>query len=192
MSGSRDYKNCKVIVYDERDGKPIAQTSVLEYEKTSQTAYLDTEAFQRHDCTKVTALLFRSGMVYECKGTVRRQNVKGRKEIALYREQEKEDRATSRFVVNAPAMVESLLVSGRTVPLREPVKALAVNISTEGVLLRTASTFFNVGTAFRLRMQIAGDDVVITTAVTRIKKAEEKNVEYGCRFLAVSPAETAK
>lgn len=73
------------------------------------------------------------------------------------------------------------MIANRLIALRNPLEALVVNISTDGILIRTSNAF-NIGTTFQLRLNIGEKETLLNTSVVRISFIDTENTEYGCIF----------
>lgn len=182
MSVPNEFKGCKVIIYGEKSGRVICETTVIEYDRKNVTIKVYASKIEDNSCEHVLLLILHPKAIYEFKGTIRDGGARGYHSIALFQGKEKEDRTSKRYIVNIPAKVENLVIADRLLPLPVPKEVFVVDISTEGVLVRTMINTFNIGTIFQLKLMISGSMTEINTSVVRINKIDEKNAEYGCKF----------
>lgn len=183
MSYLIDYKGCKTVVRDVQSHQVIADTTILEYDKKTAVATLDSSDFNTLDCTRITMLVLYEGVLYEFHGNIRRPAPPGRVVIAMFKGRVKEDRTARRYAVNAPAMIESLIINGRQEPLPYPEPATIINISTGGMLLRVESMKIGAAASFRVRLMIDGTPTYLNNCAVRTHKKGPGYIEYGCAFL---------
>lgn len=185
MADARGYTGCKTIIRDDMTWEVIAETTILEYDKRTQTISVDDRFFGEESLGKfehVSLLILQKSAIYECKGSLRKRNGSGHREIAIFHRHEKEDRTTQRYVVNAPAKIENLVITGNLFTLERPMDVLVENISTKGTLIRTKAGILRIGADFLLKMNIGGSITMIHSTVVRIHDEDEVTGEYGCRF----------
>lgn len=183
---NKSFVDCKVIIYDYESKRLVAEATVLEHDRALLTITVDNRVFAGKEVEQVSLLILAGDIIYEYEGNIRKANARGRRPIALHHGQQKEDRAATRYIVNLPARVETVLIAGKPVALRSPLEVVVVNISTEGVLIRTAIGALNIRTSFQLQMTISESDTVINSCVARIQPVDSQNAEYGCKFISVA------
>lgn len=177
----KDYKGCKLYIYDEDNKITILETVVRSCDINTNIITVDSSQSKLNEYERVTVLILHSQCIFEFSGTVRRRNASDLTEIALFKGKEKEGRTTKRYPVNAPATVENLVIANRLFSLPKPLDAIVINISTKGALLKTKNAL-NIGTTFQLRLNTGGKETLLNASVIRINPIDAESTEYGCKF----------
>lgn len=185
MVEARGYKGCKTIIRDNSTWDVIADTMIMEHDRKRQTISVD-DRFFGEGCVErlkyLSLLILQKSSILECKGSLRRRNAYGYREIALFHQQEKESRSTKRYVVKTPAKIENLVITGNLFSLNKPLDVMVENISTKGMLIQTRVGVLRIGADFLLKMNIGGSITMIHSTVVRIHGENESLGEYGCRL----------
>lgn len=182
-----DLKGAKVTIRNEYTEEIISETTVLDYDRQRRVITVDGRGFQEEEATRVVLLIISRTQMLECAGIARRVSGSGKREIPIYRVQVKESRVSTRFEVRAPAKILSLSMSGRMIPMDEPLEVTVINISTSGILLSTKDTTLQVGSRFQLWMERLGKDTAVNSTVVRELGAQKGERRLGCSFLSVEP-----
>ena len=180
-----DLKGAKVTLREEKTGELLAETKVLDYERQKRVIVVDGRGFSGEDSVRVAMLIISSRHMIECSGIARPMAGRDRWEIPLYHVQVKENRSSHRYAVTAPAKVLDLSLSGRLIPLDEPLIVTILNVSTGGVLIRTADSNLVVGSSFRIALTINGRETIVRSKVVRELTGEKGERQLGCTFLAL-------
>lgn len=187
-----NYRGNKVIIYDEKSKKTIAETVIVDFNISLQLIIVDSSKFTVEGIDHVSVLVLGDNGIFEYRGTTRTTGGKDTLGIALYNGKPKESRKYTRYAVDAPATVESIMAGGKRIPLPQKAQANVVNISSEGILIQGKAGLFNVNTSFQLRLTVAQEGLVLTATVVRIGEAQEGLVEYGCKLKAQAEADSAE
>lgn len=182
MADIQEYKGKKVIIYDENRKKTIAESEILEYDRITHLITVVTDGSISEN-EHVSLLVFGKDRLYEYKGTTRPSPRLSRLDIALYQGKPKEDRAYTRYSVNAKASISSMVIGGKLVPIRQEIPLDVVNLSVNGVLLRGNTNLLNLGTSFQLKLHLdGGDPALLNTTVLRVQRPNPSVSEFGCKF----------
>ncbi len=178
------FKNRRILVKRQEDGKVIADTRILRYEWRSSTFYIAASSLMEKKNAQVTALVFGSDNLYEFEGSVRGSAIGN--EVAVYagKPHAKEDRAKQRYAMAAKGVVISMYFLGQEVKLNRPMVLETVNISASGILIRMDSGSFETGNSFRMVIPIEGRKLEFTCEVVRVQNDNRLTEEYGCRITA--------
>lgn len=184
MGEPYDYTGSRAVIYDEEKHATIAKATVLDYQSATHTITVARSAFQQNNIPEhLSLLLIHDAAVYEYKGTVRKLGKTSEKlEIALYKGQEKEERAVMRYNVNTPGRVESLVMVGKQVPLSAPVDVIVCNISTQGCLVQGSVSCLNVGATFQLKVLTEDTPILLYPTVVRVIPQKGGVAQFGCSF----------
>lgn len=184
MSGYADYTGCTAFIHDEKTGDRRAETIVRNHDRAEHIITVDARPFGSWDPSQVIVLVLSGGEITEYRGTMRKQKATDfRREIAIFKGQTKEARRTTRYTVVINARIENAIISGNVMRMPNPLDVQVENISTDGVLLHSAVSFFHVGSSFQLALDIGGQKTLLNTTVVRLKALVGGGVEYGCKFL---------
>lgn len=178
------FKNRRILVKRQEDGKVIADTRILRYEWKSSTFYIAASSLMEKKNAQVTALVFGSDNLYEFEGSIRGSAIGN--EVAVYagKPHAKEDRAKQRYAMAAKGVVISMYFLGQEVQLNRPMVLETVNISAIGILIRMDSGSFETGNSFRMVIPIEGRKLEFTCEVVRVQNDNWLTEEYGCRITA--------
>ena len=178
------FKNRRILVKRQEDGKVIADTRILRYEWRSSTFYIAASSLMEKKNAQVTALVFGSDNLYEFEGSIRGSAIGN--EVAVYagKPHAKEDRAKQRYAMVAKGVVISMYFLGQEVQLNRPMVLETVNISASGILIRMDSGSFETGNSFRMVIPIEGRKLEFTCEVVRVQNDNWLTEEYGCRITA--------
>lgn len=178
------FKNRRILVKRQEDGKVIADTRILRYEWRSSTFYIAASSLMEKKNAQVTALVFGSDNLYEFEGSIRGSAIGN--EVAVYagKPHAKEDRAKQRYAMAAKGVVISMYFLGQEVQLNRPMVLETVNISASGILIRMDSGSFETGNSFRMVIPIEGRKLEFTCEVVRVQNDNWLTEEYGCRITA--------
>lgn len=176
------FKNRRILVKRQEDGKVIADTRILRYEWQSSTFYIAASSLMEKKNAQVTALVFGSDNLYEFEGAIRGSAIGN--EVAVYagKPHAKEDRAKQRYAMAAKGVVISMYFLGQEVQLNRPMVLETVNISASGILIRMDSGSFETGNSFRMVIPIEGRKLEFTCEVVRVQNDNRLTEEYGCRI----------
>lgn len=182
MSYFNDYSGCKVLIYTEKNEKKIGETVVKRHDKERNIIELENELPLLKEHEKVSLIILEKYTVLECKGTVRKRGGQDHRDIALYQEQIKDKREETRYPTSLKGKAENLIIGGKRVPLSETLDILILDISKDGILIRTKINTFNVGTAFQIKMDINGKETVLNAQVKRIDLVDGSMAQFGCKL----------
>lgn len=184
MMNENIFKNRRILVKRQEDGKVIADTRILRYEWRSSTFYIAASSLMEKKNAQVTALVFGSDNLYEFEGSIRGSAIGN--EVAVYagKPHAKEDRAKQRYAMVAKGVVISMYFLGQEVQLNRPMVLETVNISASGILIRMDSGSFETGNSFRMVIPIEGRKLEFTCEVVRVQNDNWLTEEYGCRITA--------
>jgi hypothetical protein len=176
---SGDHTGNTVLIYDS-NGNHLSDSVITSYSKAEQQIQLrrmPKELKVNDDC-KLLVLSLPTPCEYL--GKVRKSA--GSFYIALFQGQEKESRAASRYPVNTPALIDTLIVEGKHYKLHTPVDVVLINISTSGVRFRAPFFSLNDGHVFHMHMVISGSKKQLIAQVLNHLDNEPASSDYGCCF----------
>ena len=181
---SSDFTDHTVLIYD-LTGNHLISTVVRNHDRDAQHIQVNLipEELKVNDNCKI--LMLSSPTPCEFMGKVKK--VGGNLFIAMFQGQEKENRGATRYPVNSPALIDTLLIDGDTHNLQTPLKVTLLNISTSGVRFRAPYYSFEKGDLFRMHFIISNNRKEITAEVINYVDDPLNNSkafsDYGCKFV---------
>jgi len=170
------------MIYD-IDGNHLTSTVIREHDKEERQIRVNlmpNDLKVNDDCK---LLILSSPTPCEFQGKVKK--IGGNFYIAMFQGQEKESRGAARYAVNTPAIIEALVVDGKSYAPLSPVKVVLLNISTSGVRFRAPFYSLEDGDIFKMNLVIANSKKNITAEVMNHLDTDNKHSDYGCRFAVV-------
>ncbi|MEG1687416.1 MAG: PilZ domain-containing protein [Angelakisella sp.] len=183
-----DFKGCQVMIRDDADGELIANTKILDFDKALITIVIDAHALKVHSSSRVSLLILHDSEILEFQGNIRKTSSPGRVQIALFKGRVKEDRASKRYQINAPATIENIVTPAMTVKqLGKPLGVTVLNLSTVGALVQAPEGALELESKFQLKIKIGISDTIVNSVVVRSCQVDENNASaYGCKFLSAT------
>jgi len=177
---SENYDTYNVLIYDS-NGEHLTNTVVTDHDKDEQQIQVNhlPKELKVNDTCKL--LIMTSPTPCEYLGKVKK--VGGNLFIAMFQGQEKESRGATRYTVNSPALIETLIVDGKPYNLHTPIKVRLINISTSGVRFRAPFYSLDDGDVFRMYMEISHNKKKLTAQVVNHVDKQPDSSDYGCCFI---------
>jgi hypothetical protein len=104
----------------------------------------------------------------------------------MFQGQEKESRGATRYSVDTPALIDSLIFEDHPYPLHSPVKVVLINVSTTGMRFRAPYYCLTVGDVVKMHLVVSGSEKQLLAKVVNHIDKESESSDYGCRFLEVN------
>jgi len=177
---SDNYTGCTVFIYD-MNGDHLLDTVVTDHNREEQQLKVNSLPVELHINDKCSLLVLTSPSPCEYLGKVKK--IGGNIFIAMYQGQEKENRTATRYAVNAPAMIDTLITEGHPYSLHTPLNVTLINISTSGVRFRAPYYSLAEGDVFQMRMVISQNKKKLIAQVLNHIDKEPVSSDYGCLFL---------
>ena len=177
-----DFTGCSVLIYD-TDGNHLISTHIREHDRGDQHIKLNLmpDELSANDNCKVFVLS--SPTPCEFLGKVKKMG--GNTTIAMFQGQEKENRGATRYKVNSPASIESLVIEGKAYNLQNPVEVALINISTSGVRFRAPYYSFINEDVFIMNLIISNSKKIVTAKVVNSVDNLNASSDYGCSFMEI-------
>jgi len=177
---SDNYTGCSVLIYN-TDGEHLLDTVVSEHNREAQQIQVSALPEDLHVNDNCSLLVLTSPSPCEYLGKVKK--VGGSVFIAMYQGQEKENRTATRYAVNAPALIDTLITEGHPYLLHTPLAIKLINISTGGVRFRAPYYSLADGDVFQMRVVISQNKKKLIAQVVNHVDDEPASSDYGCLFL---------
>ncbi len=178
----QQYEGCTVFIRDENSDATV-RTTIVVYFKGSMTIQVRASLKDFSVGMHVVAVILSEHGVHEYRAVVRKITPT-MSELSLYKGMVKqESRTATRYPVNAPATVVSLIAEARRMPLHTPLEVYIVNISTSGVLFRSKPDYFALEAIVELHLQIDGKVMILDATVVRMTHTDNTTTDYGCKFI---------
>jgi len=175
-----DLTGFSVLIYD-TNGNHLGSTVIASHDRKAQWIQVKRTPSELRANDNCKLLVLSSPSPCEYQGKVKREG----KEfyIAIFQGQEKESRGATRYKVNTPAVIDSLIYDKQPYPLHTPVTVELMNISTSGVRFRAPFYSFTEGNTFQMHFVISGSQKMLIAIAVNHTDKEPALSEYGCRFL---------
>ena len=177
-------KNYRILIKREKDGKIVADTKVLRYDSLRNSVIIDAGCLLCRKPCNVNVLIFGADKLYEFFGSLNVVIVENEVEVLLGKTREKEDRKRTRYNVSLNGFVKIIQIKQQDVVLRKPIVVVTINMSSNGILLRTGLGTFYVGSKFQILLEIDGKKMELECQVVRIQNSTPRTEEYGCKINA--------
>jgi len=174
-----DYTNNTVLIYS-MSGTHLVETVIKSHDRSAQhiqVGIMPSELKANDDCK---LLILSSPAPCEYQGKIKKEG--GNFIIAMFYGQEKESRASARYAVSTPAMIDTLIVDNEPYTLQNPIKVVLINISTSGVRFRAPYYSFEVGDEFQMHFDVSNSKKMLTATVINHIDNDNTSSDYGCRF----------
>jgi len=163
------------------NGDHLMDTVVTEHNREEQQIQVGSLPEDLHINDNCSLLVLTSPSPCEYLGKVKK--VGGSVFIAMFQGQEKENRTATRYAVNAPALIDTLITEGQPYSLHTPLTIRLINISTGGVRFRAPYYSLADGDVFQMRMIISQNKKKLIAQVVNHVDNEPSSSDYGCIFL---------
>jgi len=176
---SKSFAGSLVFIYD-KDNTLITKTSIASHNRVEN--YIEVARGLENVKLKspLQLMIIHSGGTSEVSGTLKgfRQ---GLYEISIYNERKKDDRSKLRRTLNVDAIISEMFIDSVSKKPEEPIQIIIENLSTTGLLLRTATRRFDIGTFLQIEMKLFGKDVILFAEIVR-QEVKEDQQKYGCKL----------
>ncbi|MDR2571269.1 MAG: PilZ domain-containing protein [Oscillospiraceae bacterium] len=176
------YTDCTVFIYDAH-GNHLVDTSIRNHDRQTQQIEVRIMPAELKVNDTCKLLILSSPSPCEYHGKVKKEG--GKQYIAMFQGQEKESRASARYPVNTPALIDALIVDEETHSLQSPIKVALINISTTGVRFRAPFYTFEDEDEFRMHLIISNNQKEIIAKVINHVDTKQTHSDYGCSFLVI-------
>lgn len=177
-----DLSRCRIIINSLEDNTKIADTYIKRYNSSTDIGVVDADSFQKVESQKVSALVFTSDGLMECRGTLR-DGMGLEKEICFYQSNEKNDRGATRYDVNMMGNVTAVLkkVSGEII--KDTFPCQVVNMSATGILISGPSQRLKIGDIPSISAYKDGHRLRIIGEVVRVHDSNVQTEMFGCKIV---------
>jgi hypothetical protein len=179
---SIDYIDHSVLIYD-TNGVHLKTTVVTSYDKQAQRMQVRQMPPGLNVNDECKLLILSSPTPCEYLGRVRKEGAS--LYIAMFQGQEKENRGATRYAVDTPGLIDSLICDNQPYPLHSPVKVVLINVSTTGMRFRTPYYCLTVGDIINMHLVVSGSEKQLVAKIVNCVDKEPDSSDYGCRFLVV-------
>ncbi|MCR4956739.1 MAG: PilZ domain-containing protein [Lachnospiraceae bacterium] len=176
----------RVLVRNSQTGTLIADTVIISCETMRNVIKISANSLRERKSAPVTALIFGDGELYEYHGNIRATAIGNTVEVALSKGQVKEDRTARRYPLNRDGLVEAIVYKGCKVNFRKPIWMMTLNVSKNGVLIRTFSGSFQLGDILEMAIYLSDDEKQVLRARYKVVRKQNSRLdteEYGCHMI---------
>lgn len=180
----RDLVGKRICVRAQETGEMIADTKISSYDTEKKTIRVSASGMAVRQEQKVQLLVFTEGGVYEYLGNLRKSLVANEMEIAICREAKyKEGRRSERLNIKERGCVDKIRIQGQWVTLRRPIPILTINISANGILIRTIAGSFCVKDQIQVAVRLKSGMLRSNYEICRVVDKNTETEQYGCRLM---------
>lgn len=175
-------KNRRILIKNTEDGKIIADTKIVRFDSLTNSVHISADSLADRKYYSISAIIFAEECLYEFFGTIRGALVDNEIEVFLGKSTEKEDRAKTRYPVSLEGSIDGIIIEGRTIRLRKAMNMQTINMSANGILMKTDSGCFRIGDCFSLNITVDEGKIQLSCEIVRIQNSNMMTDEYGCRI----------
>lgn len=177
-----ELKNRRILIKNTEDGKIIADTKIIRFDSVTNSVLINADSLVDRKYYSISAFIFAKECLYEFIGTIRGALVDNKVEVFLGKSKEKEDRAKTRYPVALEGKIDGIMIGERMIVLRKAMPIQTINMSANGVLMKTDSGCFRVGDCFSLILKVEEGEIKLSCKIVRIQNSDMLTEEYGCRI----------
>ncbi len=173
-----------VIVRDAQDIQ-IAKSTITAHDRHNMSIDIDTELPEAMLNTYVSILMFpHDTSPVEYRGLIRKI-VSSRTTISIFKGEELPGRGAKRYTINAPAVIDAVMLMHRRLALSVPLDINIINISTSGMLFSSeANLFGGVNSVVCVQLFMNGHLSGFVARIVRTKPIDGgKSFEFACKFV---------
>lgn len=177
-----EVKNRRILIKNTEDGQIIADTKINRFDSLTNSVLISADSLKERKFYNISAFVFAEECLYEFYGTIKGALVDNEIEVFLGKSKEKEDRAKTRYPVALAGSIVGIIIEGTTVRLRKAMQIQTINMSANGILMKSDSGCFEVGDCFFLNLAIDNGEIELECEIVRIQNSSMLAEEYGCRI----------
>jgi len=177
-----ELKNRRIIIKDIENNRVLADTRIKHYNSLSNSVMISAGSLQEIKFYNISAIIFTEKGLYESCGTVRGIVTGNEIDVFLGKSREKEDRAKTRYPISAEGKVKGIYIDNKEVSLHRGIHIETINMSANGMLIKSEAGSFDVGEIFTLLLEIGKDMLELQCEIVRIHRSDMLIEEYGCRI----------
>ena len=177
-----EVKNRRILIKDTEDGQVIADTKINSFDSRTNSVLISAGSLKERKFYNISAFIFAEECLYEFYGTIKGALVDNEVEVFLGKSKEKEDRAKTRYPVALEGSIVGIIVEGTSIRLRKAMQIQTINMSANGVLMKSDSGCFEIGDCFFLNLEIDQGEIELECEIVRIQNSSMLTEEYGCRI----------
>lgn len=179
----KEVKNRRIIIKNTENNQTIADTEIISYDGTADSLLIPAGSIQDKKFYRVSAIIFAKDNLYKFHGTIR-GIVSGREiEVLLSKRDTEKERQALRYPVDLEGKIEGIYKSdGKVDIFNKAVPVNAVNMSSNGVLLKTETGYFKIGETYSLLLKTDAGTLQMQCEIIRIQNSGTWSKNYGCRI----------
>ena len=183
MVRQKGLRDCRVIIKDLQRDVTVADTHIMDHDPVSNSIWIRPPSQKLPADRRLGVLVFEPQGLREYAGSVTRGIMENEIEVRLFRGKVKEARSSRRYTFHLEGEVRDIRVMDKDIPLRKPIAAQGLNISANGILLRSLRSSFRPRDRFKLYTTLNGKRCDLVCEVVRLQNGTLHSEEYGCRIL---------
>lgn len=178
-------KNRRILIKNTEDGTIIADTKIIRFDSRTNSVAISANSFGEKKYYNILAYVFAEECLYEFFGTIKGAMVNNEIEVFLGKSKTKENRAKTRYPVAMEGKINGVVINGRLIRLRKFMHIQTINMSANGVLMKSDAGCFNVGDSFSLLLKTEKKTINVICKIVRIQNNSMLTEEYGCRIMEI-------
>lgn len=179
------FRNRRILIKNTEDGTIIADTKIIRFDSRTNSVAISANSLVEKKYYNILAYVFAEECLYEFFGTIKGAMVNNEIEVFLGKSKTKENRAKTRYPVAMEGNISGVVIDGRLIRLRKFMHIQTINMSANGVLMKSDAGCFNVGDIFSLLLKTEERTIDVICEIVRIQNNSMLTEEYGCRITEI-------
>lgn len=178
----KEIKNRRIIIKNTENGRTIADTEIISYDSNADSLLIPAASIQDKKFYRISAIIFAKDHLYKFHGTIRGTVSSREIEVFLSKRDTEKERQALRYPVDLEGKIEGIYKNGKIDMLSKPVPVNAINMSSNGILLKTETGYFRVGEIYSLLLETDAGTLQMQCEIARIQNTISWSKSYGCKI----------
>lgn len=175
-------KNHRILIKNIENGELLADTKIIRFDTLANSVIISADSIAVKKHYNISAIVFAENSLYEFYGTMKGSVVENEVEVLLGKSKEKEDRKRTRYPVALDGYVNGIAIDGQMIALRKPIHIETINMSANGLLIKSDAGCFEIGDEFQAALDTEDKKIDLDCRVVRIHSNNMLTEEYGCKI----------
>lgn len=178
----KEVKNRRIIIKNAEDNQTIADTEIISFDSNTNSILIPAESIQDKKFYRISAIIFAKDSLYKFHGTIR-GTVRGQGiEVFLSKRETEKERQAARYPVDLWGKIEGVYTDGKINIFNNEIPVNAVNMSSNGILLKTETGLFQIGEIYSLLLKTDVGTLKMECEIIRTQGTGTRSKNYGCRI----------
>lgn len=178
----KEIKNRRIIIKDAEDERTIADTEIISYDSIANSILIPANSIQDKKFYRISAIVFAENALYKFYGTIRGVVRSHGIEVFLSKRETEKERQAARYPVDLEGKIEGKYADGKINMFTRMIPVNAVNMSSNGILLKADTGFFQTDEIYSLLLKTDVGTLRMQCEIVRIQNTGTWSKEYGCRI----------